>query len=106
MPADELLMELGLTSEQCAGRTFYRGGGCDNCRSTGYTGRTAIFEIMLLDDTIRDLILSRSSTNVLREAARKGGMRTLRQSGMLAIFDGLTTIEEVVGETIADEQEG
>ena len=61
---------------------------------------------MLLDDAIRDLILSRSSTNVLREAARKRGMRTLRQSGMLAIFDGLTTIEEVVGETIADEQEG
>ncbi len=105
-PAEELLMELGLTSEQCEGRTFYRGGGCDNCRNTGYTGRTAIFEIMLLDDTIRDLILARRSTNVLREAARKRGMRTLRQSGMLAIFDGLTTIEEVVGETIADEYEG
>ncbi len=99
-------MELDLTSEQCAGRTFYRGSGCDNCRNSGYTGRTALFEIMVADDEIRDLILQRRSTNVLREAARKGGMRTLRQSGMLAIFDGLTTIEEVVGETIADEQEG
>ena len=102
-PTEEMLMELNLTPEDCRGRTFYRGARCDHCRSTGYSGRMAIFEIMLLDDAIRDLILTKSSTNVLREAARKGGMRTLRQSGLLAIFDGLTTIEEVVAETLGDE---
>ncbi|MBL7133296.1 MAG: Flp pilus assembly complex ATPase component TadA [Phycisphaerae bacterium] len=105
-PTEEMLMELDLTPEQCAGKTFYRGAGCDHCRKTGYSGRIGIFEIMLLDDAIRDLILSRCSTNVLREAARKRGMRTLRQSGMLAIFDGATTIEEVVAETTGDEREG
>ena len=102
-PTEEMLMELGLTPDMIEGRTFYRGTGCDQCRNTGYSGRIGIFEIMLLDDTMRDLILSRSSTNVLREAARKRGMRTLRQTGLLAIFDGLTTIEEVVAETLAEE---
>ncbi len=102
-PTEEMLMELGLTPEMCEGRTFYRGTGCDQCRKTGYNGRVGIFEIMLLDEEMRDLILLRSSTNVLRESARKRGMRTLRQTGLLAIFDGLTTIEEVVAETLAEE---
>ena len=66
-------------------------------------GGWRIFEIMLLDDHIRDLIMKRSSTNVLREAARKRGMRTLRESGLLAIYDGMTTIEEVVSQTIYEE---
>ncbi|MCE5276430.1 MAG: ATPase, T2SS/T4P/T4SS family [Planctomycetaceae bacterium] len=105
VPTEEMLMELGLKPENVAGRTLYRGVGCDSCRNTGYTGRVAIFEIMLLDDTIRDLILARSSTNVLREAARKRGMRTLRESGLLAIYDGLTTIEEVVAQTISEDRE-
>jgi type IV pilus assembly protein PilB len=82
---------------------FHRGIGCDFCRGTGYTGRLALFEIMTLDDTLRDLIMQHGSTSVLREAARKRGMRTLRESGLMAIFDGLTTIEEVVSQTITEE---
>jgi type IV pilus assembly protein PilB len=58
---------------------------------------------MVLDDTLRDLVMKRSSTGAIREAARKRGMRTLRESGLLAIYDGLTTIEEVVGQTIFEE---
>jgi len=102
-PTEDMLMELDLTLDDVAGRTFYHGKGCDHCRGTGYSGRTGIYEIMLLDDEIRDLIMARRSTNILREAARRRGMRTLRQSGLLAVYDGKTTIEEVVNQTIAEE---
>jgi type IV pilus assembly protein PilB len=101
-PTEEMLMELALTPEQVAGRVFYRGAGCEYCRGTGYSGRQGIYEIMLLDDELRELIMKRSSTNVLREAARKRGMRTLREAGLLAIYDGTTSIEEVVGQTIVE----
>jgi type IV pilus assembly protein PilB len=104
-PTEDALMELNLTPELVAGRTFFRGRRCDTCRGTGYSGRVGIFEIMLLDDHMRDLIMKRSSTNVLREASRKRGMRTLRDSGLLAIYDGVTTIEEVVSQTIYEEIE-
>jgi type IV pilus assembly protein PilB len=104
-PTEEQLMELALTPDDVAGRTFFHGRKCEACRNTGYSGRLGIFEIMLLDDNIRDLIMKRSSTNVLREAARKRGMRTLRDSGLLAIYDGLTTIEEVVKQTIVEERD-
>ena len=104
-PTEEMLLELGLTPEIVSGRTFFRGVGCDFCRGTGYSGRLAIFEMMVMDDNVRDLIMKRSSTNVLREAARKRGMRTLRESGLLGIYDGLTTIEEVVAQTIMEEAE-
>ncbi|MFP3938661.1 MAG: GspE/PulE family protein, partial [Phycisphaerae bacterium] len=102
-PSEEQLFELNLTPEEVEGRTFYRGRGCEQCRGTGYSGRTAIFELMLLDDELRSLIMDRRSTNVLREAARKRGMRTLREAGLLAIYDGITTIEEVASQTIYEE---
>ncbi|MFP4106415.1 MAG: GspE/PulE family protein [Phycisphaerae bacterium] len=104
-PTEDMLMELGLTPEDVQGRTFFKGGGCEYCRGTGYSGRMAIYEIMLLDDELRRMIQDRASSNVIREAARKRGMRTLRESGLLAIFDGRTTIEEVVGQTLDEEAE-
>jgi type IV pilus assembly protein PilB len=102
-PREEELMELGLLPEDIGGRTLFRGKGCDNCHGSGYRGRLAIFEIMAMNDTLRDLVMKKASTNVLRDTARKFGMRTLRESGLLAIYDGLTTIDEVVRETIAEE---
>ena len=99
-PTEDMLWELQLRPEDVKDRTFYRGRGCEYCRGTGYSGRSAIFEIMVLDDELRDLIVKRSSTNAIREAARRHGMRTLRESGLLAIYDGQTTIEEVVAQTI------
>jgi len=104
-PTEEMLMELDLRPEDVAGRKFFHGAGCEYCRGTGYSGRNGIFEIMVIDDELRELIMNRSSTNVLREAARKRGMRTLRESGLLAIYDGITTIEEVVAQTIYEESE-
>jgi len=102
-PTEEMLMELDLKPEDVEGRPFFYGKGCDYCNNTGYRGRLGIFELMVLNDDIRDLIMQHASTNVLRQAARKHGMRTLRESGLLAIQDGLTTIEEVVKETIMEE---
>jgi type IV pilus assembly protein PilB len=81
---------------------LYRGAGCDYCRGTGYSGRLAIFEILTLDEQIRALIMEQASSNRIREAARKRGMRTLRESGLLAIYDGQTTIEEVVSQTVME----
>jgi len=103
VPTDELLWQVGLTREQVAGRTFFYGKGCDQCLNTGYRGRTGVFEIMVMDDQLRDLIMQRSSTNAIRRAAVERGMRTLRRAGLLHIFDGVTTIEEVVRATIDEE---
>ena len=102
-PTEEMLMELELTPEDTKGRQFHYGRGCDYCNSTGYKGRLGLFEFMLLDDELRELIMKRASTNVLRNQARKKGMRTLRETGLMAIYEGITSIEEVVKETIMEE---
>ena len=104
-PTEEMLMELGLTGDQVAGKKFHHGLGCEYCRGTGYSGRIGLYELMLFDDEIRELVMQRKSSNVLRNAARKRGMRTLRESGLLAIFDGQTTIEEIVSQTILEDME-
>jgi type IV pilus assembly protein PilB len=103
VPTDEQLMELNLRRSDIEGRTLYRGRGCDNCNHSGYRGRKAIFEIMQFDDQLRELVMKEASTNVLRVECRRRGMRTLRESGLLAIFEGQTTIDEVVRETIVEE---
>jgi type IV pilus assembly protein PilB len=102
-PTEQSLRDLALRPEDVAGRTFYRGRRCDACRGTGYSGRIGIFEIMLLDEELDQMIIERCSTGLLRAAARKKGMRTLRDAGLLAIYDGLTTVEEVVSQTIDEE---
>ena len=102
-PTEEQLLELDLRPDDVRGRTFYRGRGCDLCHGSGYKGRTAIYEIMPMDDGLRDLVMKQASTAVLREESRRRGMRTLRESGLLAIYEGLTTIDEVVRETISEE---
>jgi len=101
-PVEAQLTELGLTPEDIKGKKFYYGRGCDQCNNTGYRGRTAIFEIMTFNDEIRDLIMNQASTNVLRAAGRKAGMRLLRDNGLAAIYDGITTIDEVIKETISE----
>jgi type IV pilus assembly protein PilB len=102
-PTEEMLMELNLTSEDIRGKQLYYGKGCEYCNGTGYKGRLALYEIMVLDDEIRDMIIKQASTQLLRSAARKRGMRTLRESGLLSIYDGVTTIEEVSRETLAED---
>ncbi len=103
VPTEDMLWELNLTPEEVRGRTFFFGKGCDVCNNTGYKGRTGIFEIMTIDDPLRDLMLAGSSTNVIREEAKKRGMRTLRDSGLMSVYDGITTIEEIVRATVTED---
>ncbi|HEU4396170.1 MAG TPA: ATPase, T2SS/T4P/T4SS family [Planctomycetota bacterium] len=99
-PTDQVLMELGLRPGDSAGRKFAYGKGCEACHYTGYRGRTALFEIMMINDPVRQLIMDGAPTAKLRDRARADGMRSLRESGLLAIYDGATTVEEVLRETI------
>ncbi len=99
-PTEEMLMELELTPDQVKNKKFCWGRGCANCNGTGYRGRQAIFEIMLLNERIKELVMQQASTDKIRHVALEQGMRTLRESGLLAIFDGHSTIEEVVRETM------
>lgn len=103
-PTEDQLMELDLKPDMVQGKKFYYGRGCDQCNNTGYRGRMGIYEIMVFNDEMRELVMNHASTNVLRNAAKKAGMVTLRDKGVKAIFDGITTIEEVVKETVMEEQ--
>ena len=101
-PTETQLTELGLTPDDVHGKKFYYGRGCGKCNKTGYRGRTGIFEIMTFNDQICDLIMKQASTNLLREASQKAGMRLLRDNGLATIYDGITTIDEVIKETISE----
>jgi type IV pilus assembly protein PilB len=101
-PTEGQLSELSLTPDDIKGKKFYYGPGCGKCNNTGYRGRTGIFEIMTFNDEIRDLIMNQASTNVLRAAGQKNGMRLLRDNGLVAIYDGITTIDEIVKETTTE----
>ncbi|MBI4584257.1 MAG: Flp pilus assembly complex ATPase component TadA [Planctomycetes bacterium] len=100
-PSDKELYELELTPSDVEGKQFYYGKGCKRCNGSGYKGRIAVLEIMLASDRIKETIMKSGSTAELRQVAKEEGMRTLRESGLLHIYDGITTIEEVVKETIA-----
>jgi type IV pilus assembly protein PilB len=77
-----------------------KGRGCDKCGSTGYKGRVGLVEVMAMNDELREMILSGSSAIELRRKAITSGMITLRRSGLVKIKEGITTIEEVVRETV------
>lgn len=100
--SDELLAHARMTREEVADKKFYRGKGCDRCNNTGYRGRVGLFELMIVNDDIRDMIMNGASDDELRAKARSFGMVTLRDAGMDFAFDGTTTFEEVVRETILE----
>jgi type IV pilus assembly protein PilB len=104
-PSEDQLFQLGLRPQDVTDRTFFYGKGCDYCNHTGYRGRLGIFEIMPMDDDLREMVMKHASAAVLRKEARRRGMRTLRESGLLAMYDGVTTLEEIVRETLGEEQD-
>lgn len=87
------------------GMQAYRGKGCKKCAKTGFKGRMGIYELLLIDDKIRELILSHSSSHLIRGQARKSGMRTLREDGWEKVAQGVTTIEEVLRVTLDDKEQ-
>ncbi|MHC4327213.1 MAG: GspE/PulE family protein [Planctomycetota bacterium] len=102
-PTEAQLIELQLTPDDIKGKEFYYGRGCSKCNGTGYKGRIGLFEIMVFNDEIRELIMNQGSTGVLRDAAQKNGMILLRENGLAAVYDGITTIDEIVKETMIEQ---
>jgi len=94
-------MEVGFTAEDAKALKTYKGKGCATCNNTGYKGRIGLYEVMEVNDEIRELILIGASSLELRKKAIEDGMITLRESGLQKIRVGLTTLEEVVRETVA-----
>ncbi len=98
----ELLMDLGVDVDKMGDQKFYRGRGCDNCNNTGYKGRVGLFELMIFNDELRDMIMQNSTTDELRTRASQLGMVTLREYGMNFAYLGITTAEEILRETIQE----
>ncbi|MFN0022087.1 MAG: GspE/PulE family protein [Pirellulaceae bacterium] len=101
-PPEEMLYEIGLTPGKLNGRKFYHGRGCDVCNNTGYKGRVGLFELMIMNDALRELVMQNASIDDLRKAAMSFGMVSLRESGLAFSADGTTTLDEVVRETILE----
>lgn len=95
-PDADLIDMLGVDPIEIADKQFYYGRGCAECSQTGYSGRQGLYEMLLVADEIRELITERAPTLVIRQKALERGMRTLRDDGLRSIFDGATTIEEVL----------
>jgi type IV pilus assembly protein PilB len=94
-PSDQELLDSGLSPETYRAYTFYEAVGCDYCNWTGYRGRTAIHELLDMTDNIRELIIARRPGSEIRRAARAEGLRTLRESAVQKVLEGITTLREI-----------
>jgi type IV pilus assembly protein PilB len=103
-PSKDVLMELNLRPQDVQGKKVYYGRGCNRCNHTGYRGRMAVFELLVVNDYLRDAVFGGASTDQLRQACHRLGMKTLRGSGLKALFEGKTTIEEVSRETVLEDE--
>jgi type IV pilus assembly protein PilB len=99
VPAQALL-EVGFSEEESQTMKLYKGKGCEKCNGTGYKGRVGLYEVMEMTDALRELILVGASNIELRKQAIEEGMITLRGSGLEKVRQGITTIEEVIRETV------
>jgi type IV pilus assembly protein PilB len=95
-PSESLLRQIGLSIHEIGDKNFYYGTGCDNCNHTGYRGRKGIYELLDVTEPIRELIIQKAPSVVIRQKAIELGMTTLRADGLRSIFSGETTIEEVL----------
>jgi type IV pilus assembly protein PilB len=102
MPSTQTLAELALTPDDVIGKKFYRGRGCASCNNTGFKGRIGLFEYMPINDRLRDAINRGASTEKVRDVAMQTGLIPLRISGLEKVYGGITTIEEVIRETVLD----
>jgi type II secretory ATPase GspE/PulE/Tfp pilus assembly ATPase PilB-like protein len=100
---NEVAASLKLDTAKIGKLRFYKGKGCERCFNSGYSGRTVIAEVLQLSPKIRELILSSSQEQFIKQQARLEGMKTLREDGLAAALEGQTTIEEVLRVTAPDE---
>ena len=98
----QLLIDLGIPPDEVRSFQVYKGKGCSICNNTGYKGRLGLYEVMPMKEEVKELVLSRASNSEIKKEAIRLGMKTLRQSGVSKIKDGVTTIEEVLRSTIED----
>ena len=103
-PTRDQLMELNMKPEDLKGRKFSYGEGCDKCNNLGFKGRTGLYELLVLDDDIRDMVSRGASTDQVRSYTRKKGVPSLRDAGIRALYEGHTNLEEVVRETVLDDE--
>ncbi|HXG18333.1 MAG TPA: type II secretion system protein GspE, partial [Methylomirabilota bacterium] len=96
------LLELGVPQEEIDQFAPKKGAGCPNCGMTGYRGRVALYEVMPLHEELRELVLAGANSLEIKRAAMRIGVKTLRQSGLTKVGEGVTTIEEVLRVTMAD----
>ena len=99
-PPKDILEKMGIEPDK--GQQFFHGKGCKTCRNSGYKGRTGIFEILVVNNEIRELILRKASDAEIKQAAIKAGMKTLREDGIKKALEGTTTIDEVMRVTQLD----
>ena len=102
LPTTEILADLELTPDDVVGKKFFHGHGCATCNNTGHKGRTAVHELMMLNDALRDHINRGASTGEVRDTAILSGMRPLRVAGLEKVYAGVTTVEEVIRETVLE----
>ncbi len=95
-PPREAVRRLSEELAEVEDLVLYRGAGCEYCRQTGYKGRTGVYELLVVTDRIRELVVRRASANEIREAARAEGFRTMRDDGIRKVLEGVTTIEEIL----------
>jgi type IV pilus assembly protein PilB len=100
--APEALVDIGFSPEEAKKVSTFKTKGCAACNDTGYKGRTGLFEVMKINDAIRDVILKKGQPREIKAIAMENGMTTLRQSGLVKIKEGITSIEEVLRETVKD----
>jgi type IV pilus assembly protein PilB len=101
-PEPQVLVEFGFTPEQIAGAQLVKGAGCKTCNGSGYRGRVALYEVMRFTETLKEMVLQGASSAELKVAAIKGGMSTLRMSGIEKVLQGVTTTEEIGRVTMGD----
>ena len=101
-PTEELLLDIGLKLSDLGGKKFFHGRGCDVCNNTGYKGRVGLFELMIMNDELREMVMRNSPIDELRKVAQKYGMICLRDMGLMFAHEGTTTLDEVVRETILE----
>ena len=95
-PSESILSQLGIAPHELGDKSFYTGKGCDTCGNTGYKGRAGLYELLNVTDPIRELVIERAPAVVIKQKAIELGMTTLREDGLRCIYEGRTTIEEVL----------
>jgi type IV pilus assembly protein PilB len=101
-PSEDLIVDLGMSIDDFLGKKVYKGRGCEVCNNTGYKGRVGLFELMIMNDSLREMVMNNAAVDDMRKMAQSFGMVTLREAGMAYAFDGTTTLDEIVRETIME----